>query len=83
MALITIDIPDTFVQLYNQRRTTYNAYAQANGLRLMPPATKATAERFIRDLMKGYIRNESYRLDAVGPDDGTIIAADDLAMQGE
>lgn len=79
MAQIIIDIPDTFVQLYQARRQTYNPYADANGLRRMPPATKATVERFIRDFMKGLIRNESYRSD---PGDGSQIEADEGAMTG-
>lgn len=79
MAQVTIDIPDTFIALYNARRATYNAYADANGLRRMPPATKATVERFIRDYIKGLLRNESYRSD---PGDGSQIEADEEAMRG-
>lgn len=77
MVTINVDIPDVFVTLYNTRRTTYNVYADANGVRRMPPATRATVERFIRDYMKGLIRNESYRLD---PGDNSIIEADEIVM---
>jgi len=78
MPNVTINIPDDFLQLYNQRRFTWNAYADANGLRRMPPATVATVERFIRDYMKGLIRNESYRLD---DGNGATIDADELTMR--
>lgn len=82
MANVTITVPDAFIALYNQRRATWNIYATATGNRQMPPATAATLQRFMRDYMKGLIRNESARLDAAGADDGTIINADDAAVAG-
>lgn len=79
MAQVTITIPNTFITLYNTRRTTYNAFAIPLGIRPMPPATQTVLERFVLDYMKGIILNESDRLD---PGDGSISDADRAAMAG-
>ena len=76
---VTVNIPQTFLDLYNLRRASYNAYATPRGLRPMPLANRATLERFARDYMKGLILNESDRLD---PGDGSISDADRAAMAG-
>lgn len=79
MPLITVDIPQSLLDLYNTRRATWNAAHAAAGQRPMPPATRATLERLVRDYMKGWIRAEGWRLD---PGDGSISDADEAAIVG-
>jgi hypothetical protein len=83
MANISISIPDAFIAEYNNYKATWDARAFANcELRPLPPPTAPTAQRFIRDLMKGYMRNEVYLRDAEGPNDGSLIAAFEAAVAG-
>lgn len=80
MANVTITVPDAFITLYNQRRTTWNAYAVPRGLQPLPALSAAAAERFIRDYLKGLMLRESARLDAAGANDGTAYDADVAAI---
>jgi hypothetical protein len=83
MANITINLPDAFIAEYRNYKATWDARTFVDcALRPMPPPTEATAQRFIRDLMKGYMRNEVYRRDAEGPNDGSLIAAFEAAVAG-
>jgi hypothetical protein len=83
MANITINLPDAFVDEYKNMKATWDARAFTDcSLRPLPPPTVATAQRFIRDLMKGYMRNEVYLRDAEGPNDGSLIAAFEAAVAG-
>lgn len=60
MANITINVPDSFVTLWNTRRTTWNARPEG-ALRPMPPATATQARLLMVNYMKASILREALR----------------------
>lgn len=75
MATINVVIPDTFVTLYNARRTTWNASAPG-ALNPMPPANATQARFLLVSYMKSLIRREAMR------QGDAQWEADELAMVG-
>jgi hypothetical protein len=61
MAIVSINIPDELVALYNVARASWNPYIAAQGGNLLPAPSKTALEQLLKNYIKRWILSEALR----------------------